>query len=673
MQLCAPANAVLPLSQPRPSLVLVRPLQGSSRRSCQLALLQLADGRVPHLVSWPMIFVFGALAGAIVVVLTRIGLRLRARAQQPPAQQPPAQQSSAQQASASLPQPASAPVAVAPSRDEAPARAQAASVPGESPAGAIPAASAAAGTVTAVRKLLADLEDLKVTLADGPPALVERLLTTVAAEVRLGSADREAAWADQGRRAVILVGFDGHHDAPGPTPATACVQPGAEIIRRETVGAALDLIAAKAVTTRRSLTETATGAGQPEDADFGLTLLVSRIAPARSELSLLIDLVDEPGRVAALLPAHGPASASTPPGKVNVVMVKPVGSDLETVIAVAPQPATQPADLAHSSPPVAKPAIPASAAQATVTPAPVAAAVVTADPPDIAPTTSVSIFLGTASADPATVRTAPSRPGRGPAAQELRRPEPQRSIPPARLRIGLLGQLTINGQPGALLPAQTQLIVALAVNGPAGLSNGQLCDLLGADADHPKPADSLRQLIARTRRQLGQADDGKEWIIHLGHGQYALHPNSRVDWQEFQTLTDDGMAAKDGGKLAAALSMIRGQPFTGCYYWWLDFELVDSVNAKIVAGAIALGELALAIPDPAAAARAARVGLVADATAEELWRMLMRAEHAAGNLAGVRDAWSRCGDAVAEVAADGQPQRATAALYRSLTGRNLER
>ena len=61
-----------------------------------------------------------------------------------------------------------------------------------------PGAAAPAGTVTAVRRLLADLEDLKVTLADGPPALVERLLTTAAAEVWRGSADREAAWAAPG-------------------------------------------------------------------------------------------------------------------------------------------------------------------------------------------------------------------------------------------------------------------------------------------------------------------------------------------------------------------------------------------------------------------------------------------------------------------------------------------
>src|SRR5215813_849563 len=62
------------------------------------------------------------------------------------------------------------------------------------------------------------------------------------------------------------------------------------------------------------------------------------------------------------------------------------------------------------------------------------------------------------------------------------------------LRIGLLGSLTVNGQAGALMPAQSQLIVALALN-RNGLSNRQLRSLLGAHAGHPKPADSLRQLI----------------------------------------------------------------------------------------------------------------------------------------------------------------------------------
>ncbi len=125
------------------------------------------------------------------------------------------------------------------------------------------------------------------------------------------------------------------------------------------------------------------------------------------------------------------------------------------------------------------------------------------------------------------------------------------------LLIGVLGPLTINGQAGALVPAQSQLIVALALN-RGGLSNGQLRGLLGADEGHPKPADSLRQLIARTRRALGQAADGREWIEHLGHGRYALHPHAWVDWREFETLAAAGIATGD-----AASALGRARPHSG--------------------------------------------------------------------------------------------------------------
>jgi hypothetical protein len=45
----------------------------------------------------------------------------------------------------------------------------------------------------------------------------------------------------------------------------------------------------------------------------------------------------------------------------------------------------------------------------------------------------------------------------------------------------------------------------------------------------------------------------------------------------------------------------------------------------------------------------------------------MRAEHAAGNLAGVAEAWRRCLDAIEDIAPDGEPHPDTAALYRQLT------
>ena len=218
------------------------------------------------------------------------------------------------------------------------------------------------------------------------------------------------------------------------------------------------------------------------------------------------------------------------------------------------------------------------------------------------------------------------------------------------------------------MPAQSQLIVALALN-RCGLSNGQLRRLLGADDGHPKPADSLRQLIARTRRALGQAADGREWIEHLGHGRYALHPHAWVDWHEFETRTAAGVATDNAATLSEAISLVRGQPFTGCFYWWLELELIESVTARIVGAAESLATLSLASQDPAAAVRAARTGLAADSSAEQLWRLMMRAEHAAGNLAGVRGAWDRCLDVAAEVAADGQPDSATSAVYSALIAR----
>ena len=263
----------------------------------------------------------------------------------------------------------------------------------------------------------------------------------------------------------------------------------------------------------------------------------------------------------------------------------------------------------------------------------------------------------------------PGRRGRNavpepPADARPRAPSPG----PPGLRIGVLGAFTINGQPGALLPAQSQLVLALALNGASGLSNQQLCYLLGADPDRPKPSDSLRQLIVRTRRQLGRAPDRREWIEHLGGGQYALHPDARFDWQEFDQLTTEGMRSRDAQKLRRALGLIRGRPFTGCYYWWLDLATTESIRAQIVDAADVLAALEIAAGDPAAAARAARIGLTGDGGAEQLWRALMRAEHAAGNLSGVREAWNRCLDAISEIAPDGEPHPGTAALYRELLG-----
>jgi DNA-binding SARP family transcriptional activator len=608
-------------------------ISARSRPSAEHALA--AGSRLFAWLPHPAIFGVGVVAGIIAVAAARgwLGLRLPRRRQ------------------AAL----SAQSAPAPAESEASrqgrTRPTEATGTGTAPVATDGLATPETTDLAVVRKLLGELESLRVILADGPSELTERLLDAATAEL---TGDQ----APPGLSELILAGFPALDQAGG----IACY---------DRLSAALDRVAARTVRTRRILDAVSRQDGQDgqgggpdgddqgSPADGGLTVVVSRLAPTPRELALLVDLVNEPGRTVALLPTVSLTATAPQPSVIRlgraatkVALARlSYSTDLPAGLAIDIQP---PAPVVHLTRPANAPA-PANAAG-------LANAAGQADAPHLTrPATDPS-----SSPPPASPASAASTDQVATTASRTQPSPTQPSPTQPSLRIGVLGQLTINGQPGALLPAQTQLIVALALHDETGLPNHQLCELLGADSEHPKPADSLRQLIARTRRQLGLTQDGAEWIEHRGHGRYALHRDSRLDWREFETLTKQGTKASDAGQLASALAMIRGQPFTGCYYWWLDIELVEAVSTRIVTAASTLAALSLADHKPTAAARAARIGLVADSTSEMLWRLLMRAEHSAGNLAGVREAWSRCLDAVADIAADGEPERQTAELYRQL-------
>jgi DNA-binding SARP family transcriptional activator len=496
--------------------------------------------------------------------------------------------------------------------------------------------------------LLIDLEYLKVTTVDGPADLADLVLATAATEL---TTSQLAGWYD-----LILAGFPELDAVDGR--ATSCA----------TLAQGLDLVASKAVALRRRLGDADRAdirrrrLADPGDEDWALTLLISRTAPTTAQMAMLLDLASEPGGIAALVPGGTEAPEGHPAPasfRLDADPARPggiVGHVAPLHVDVWPQPLTRDdyealaslfataadlRDVAADAPPYDGSSWP---------PAPGLIGLQEPPAPD--------------AADPGDPAAAPLRdqfPGP---------PEPTEDpgeAPPS-LRIGVMGTFTVNGAPAALQPAQSQLILALALNGPDGLSNAQLCYLLGADPDHPKPSDSLRQLIVRTRRQLGRAPDGREWIQHLGAGQYALHPRAKFDWADFEELSERGLGERDPGRLREALALIRGKPFTGCYYWWLDLAFTETVRAQIVDAAEMLAELELAAGDPSASARAARTGLAGDAAAEQLWRAVMRAEHAAGNLAGVREAWSRCLDTMTDIAADGEPHPDTATLYQRLIG-----
>jgi len=512
--------------------------------------------------------------------------------------------------------------------------------------------------------LLLDLESLQVTGCDGPPALVDRVLTTIATELAVG---QWSGWYE-----LYLVGCD----ELGPLGrAEHCVtlEEALRIVTSRCARAA-QRIAARAPADVRELR-----LAEPDDEDWGLTILVSRTQPSPDQLTRLLDLAaDSRGGVAVLFAGDPEAGDGRMAPMALQLAPDPAVADgivanvVPLQITVRPRALsaaeydaigtlfTTAADLGDVGPGeepytdyAAPPWIPQAAARRPN--------------PDVADLPLPSVPDPEEAGEQ--VRCGAERPSAEADSQqadsrEADDREPGADEPAGRsLTVSVLGPLAICGATGPLQPKQAELVLALALAAPAGLSNSALRSMLGADPDHPKPTDAIRQIIARTRRRLGQASDGAEYIIHTGSGQYLLHPEASLDWSRFRELVASGGA----DDLRSGLALVRGEPFTGGYFWWIDIPLIESVRAEVVDAADRLAEIELAAGSPRAAARAARSGLLADPSAEQLWRAVMRAEHATGNLAGVTEAWLRCLDAIRDVAPDGEPHPDTARLYRRLT------
>ncbi len=499
---------------------------------------------------------------------------------------------------------------------------------------------------TAAGYLLLDLESLQVTSCDGPPALVDQVVATTATELATG---QWSGWYD-----LIVVGCD---EIEPLRRAEYCA----------TLDDALDLLESRCAAVAHRIAEHAPAdvrelrLAEPDNEDWGLTILVSRAQPSAEQMTRLLHLAEDGAGGVAALVAGDPEAAD--------------GRMAPTVLQLAPDPDVPDGIVANVVP-----------LQITVRPRVLSGADYEAvgalfsfgaELDDVGQDESPYLVYGAppwipqAAAmrphyDTGTVRWAEDDGTEGLSA-DAGRARPASACDPtadsAGLGVKILGPFTISGCSEQLQPKQAELVLALALAAPAGLSNSALCSMLGADPDHPKPTDAVRQIITRTRRRLGLASDGQEYIIHTGNGQYVLHPDASLDWSRFRELVGTGRA----DDLRMAVALIGGLPFTGSYFWWIDIPLAETVRAELVDAAETLAELELATGSARAAARAARAGLLAEASAEQLWRAVMRAEHAAGNLAGVTEAWHRCLEAIEDIAPGGEPHPDTAALYRQLT------
>ena len=527
-----------------------------------------------------------------------------------------------------------------------------------------------AGATEAGGYLLLDLEAMRVTCCDGPDDLTDRLMVTAGTEL---AASRWSGWYE-----LVLVGCD---ELEVLGRAELCSD----------LDEALDLLEARADLVARRMADDGPPdvrtrrLADPDDEDWGLTLLVSRTRPSPDQMARLLELADGPGGIAALVAGDTQtqdgklapalfelaADPKRPDEIIATITLAYLGPQHQ--ITVWPQTLTvaeyealagviataaDSADVAADEAPyqdfgaapwirlAAAPVAPADDAQADEFARPVAGV------EDGSADGAYQRFDEWASAQPAS-QSRP--PGTGP-----------RHAAPS-LQVKVLGPVEILGTAEPLLPKQAELLLALALHAPVGVSNSGLCSLLGADADHPRPADSVRQLITRTRKRLGEARDGQEYIIHLGSGIYVPHGDLTLDWANFNALARRGRADRNRADLRAAMMLVRGEPFADCYHWWIDVGLIETIRAEIVDTAELLTQLELAAGDPGAAAQAARAGLSAETAAEQLWRALMRAESELGNPDGVVAAWTGCLDAITEIAPGGEPHPDTEQLFRQLS------
>ena len=254
---------------------------------------------------------------------------------------------------------------------------------------------------------------------------------------------------------------------------------------------------------------------------------------------------------------------------------------------------------------------------------------------------------------------------------------------PSRPRVAILGPVAIDA-PGTT-PEERQrfhaeIIVLLAARGTRGADRSFLEDALWPDRNVQEV--SLRVAMTRARAWLGQQPEGQPWLPPVGSDRiYRLADGVLLDWHLFRRLRARGQAHGPAGvkDLRAALELVRGVPLDGAdrayatgtrnpYTWLPESDIYPPhITAAVVDTAHELAQTYLGAGDTTGARWAVHRGWLADPDRgdDTLWHHLMRAEHADGHTAELRNLMGeliRTRDA--EVPEDLQP--ATYELLRTL-------
>jgi LysM repeat protein len=180
-----------------------------------------------------------------------------------------------------------------------------------------------------------------------------------------------------------------------------------------------------------------------------------------------------------------------------------------------------------------------------------------------------------------------------------------------------------------------ELIAFIATH--PGASTEQVHEALWPGNDPARGTQSRNRLTTAARRWLGQDAQGRQYLVPATKGVYELTDTFMSDWDDWQELVGSDPTTASTENLVRALSLVKGQPISGVkekYYVWSD-TLRQEMIAAVGDASHELATRALREGNTRNARMAAAIGRMVDPVNEVYWRDGLRAEHMAGDFAGV--------------------------------------
>lgn len=134
------------------------------------------------------------------------------------------------------------------------------------------------------------------------------------------------------------------------------------------------------------------------------------------------------------------------------------------------------------------------------------------------------------------------------------------------------------------------------------------------------------------RRWLGEDEDGKPYLSLVTEGAYVLHPDVRVDWNDFTALTGPSPKERETSDLLSALDLVAARPLSGIEedYWdWAQLTK-SRMCLKVAHVAHEVIDRAERAQDHLLATHAVEVGLQAVPEDPRMWDRAMTIAHASG-------------------------------------------